>query len=411
MPKTLIHLFLFFLCLSSSLFGQYVIQLPESAVYDSARDRYFITDVATASVIEINQNNDTTIYYTSRPKCLGMVIVDDTLYVTNITNVLAFNLVTDSLHRIYYIMSAVDLNDITYDGAGYLYITDGGGQKVHKLNIEDGTNSAILTGITLPNGILYDHINDCLIYCTFVTNAPIKSLSLDGTSDSILVSTPYSNLDGLTEDNDGNIYVSSWDSNAVYRYDRNFAESPILVASGLSGPADIYFDKIHNVLLIPNFWAGEVIFMDMDTDDDNILDIDDNCPNTPNSDQINSDDDDLGDACDNCPLHHNPGQEDIDTDGVGDSCDNCIDNYNPDQADTDGDSVGDPCDWICGDVNGDNTTNIFDITTIISFLYMEGPAPDPIESADVNSDLTVNIFDITYLITFLYSEGPEPVCP
>jgi hypothetical protein len=65
----------------------------------------------------------------------------------------------------------------------------------------------------------------------------------------------------------------------------------------------------------------------------------------------------------------------------------------------------------CGDANDDGMVNIFDIAYIISYLYIDGPPPDPMERADVNSDGTVNIFDITYLITFLYQDGPPPDCP
>jgi hypothetical protein len=67
--------------------------------------------------------------------------------------------------------------------------------------------------------------------------------------------------------------------------------------------------------------------------------------------------------------------------------------------------------FVCGDANGDETVNIFDITYIITYLYREGPAPDPLDAADVNNDGTINIFDITYLISFLYLEGPAPNCP
>ncbi len=72
-------------------------------------------------------------------------------------------------------------------------------------------------------------------------------------------------------------------------------------------------------------------------------------------------------------------------------------------------STGEP--YICGDANGDSNINIFDITFIISNLYLGGPAPDPIESADVNHDGNLNIFDITYLIAHLYLGGPPPDCP
>ncbi|MHA7841947.1 MAG: choice-of-anchor B family protein [Winogradskyella sp.] len=72
----------------------------------------------------------------------------------------------------------------------------------------------------------------------------------------------------------------------------------------------------------------------IDTDNDTVLDSNDNCPSIANEDQLDTDSDGLGDACDddddndgildsndNCPLSANPLQEDADNDGIGDACD------------------------------------------------------------------------------------------
>ncbi len=67
--------------------------------------------------------------------------------------------------------------------------------------------------------------------------------------------------------------------------------------------------------------------------------------------------------------------------------------------------------WICGDIDNDSLINIFDITYIIQYLYLEGPAPMFPNAADVNNDGTINIFDATHMIEFLYRNGPDPVCP
>ncbi|MEE8602053.1 thrombospondin type 3 repeat-containing protein, partial [Euzebya tangerina] len=103
---------------------------------------------------------------------------------------------------------------------------------------------------------------------------------------------------------------------------------------------------------------------DGDSDGDGLPDAEDNCPSTPNPDQLDTDSDGLGDACDdcpndpdndadddgvcgdvdNCPAVPNLTQADFDGDGVGDACDNCLTVPNPDQLDTDGDGLGDACD-------------------------------------------------------------------
>lgn len=64
----------------------------------------------------------------------------------------------------------------------------------------------------------------------------------------------------------------------------------------------------------------------------------------------------------------------------------------------------------CGDFDGDDALSIFDITGLISFLYLSGPPPvDPV-MVDVNGSGDLNIFDITYLIAYMYLNGPPPVC-
>ncbi|MFH2036835.1 MAG: M6 family metalloprotease domain-containing protein [Candidatus Zixiibacteriota bacterium] len=148
-----------------------------------------------------------------------------------------------------------------------------------------------------------------------------------------------------------------------------------------------------------------------DADTDNVGDACDNCTYIANTNQANSDADSLGNACDNCPEFANFTQEDSDFDTVGDSCDNCIDVPNPDQTDSNGDGAGDACSYVCGDANGSGDLNILDITFLISYLYKDGPIPDPAEAGDVNGNGVMNILDITYMIAYLYKGGPEPICP
>lgn len=94
-----------------------------------------------------------------------------------------------------------------------------------------------------------------------------------------------------------------------------------------------------------------------DLDSDGILNENDNCPNTPNTNQLDSDADLVGNLCDNCIDVANTSQEDMDNDGIGDLCDNDNDNDgvldtldncptvpNSSQIDLDSDGIGDNCD-------------------------------------------------------------------
>ena len=75
------------------------------------------------------------------------------------------------------------------------------------------------------------------------------------------------------------------------------------------------------------------IFRPSDKDRDSISDMNDNCVNTPNTDQEDINNNGRGDVCD-----------DFDKDGILNNKDNCINEPNRDQADIDGDGIGDICD-------------------------------------------------------------------
>jgi len=71
--------------------------------------------------------------------------------------------------------------------------------------------------------------------------------------------------------------------------------------------------------------SGEMLMVPLvveapDRDLDGRPDATDNCPATPNFDQVDADNDGVGDACDNCPAAANAGQQDVDQDGSGDAC-------------------------------------------------------------------------------------------
>ncbi len=68
--------------------------------------------------------------------------------------------------------------------------------------------------------------------------------------------------------------------------------------------------------------------------------------------------------------------------------------------------------FICGDMDNSNSPlNISDITYFISWLFANGPAPFPLESADCDGNGSLTISDLTCFIDYLFNGGNIPICP
>ena len=63
-----------------------------------------------------------------------------------------------------------------------------------------------------------------------------------------------------------------------------------------------------------------------------------------------------------------------------------------------------------GDCNRDGIIDIADVVYLINYLFIDGPAPVPLEAGDANCDGLVDIADVVYLINYLFINGPPPSC-
>ena len=177
----------------------------------------------------------------------------------------------------------------------------------------------------------------------------------------------------------------------------------------LSLPIGSYYWSVQAIdasFLGSSFSTSKSFAAGSDKDGDGIIDDNDNCPDTANSDQADIDGDGTGDVCDddrdgdgianaedNCPDVSNADQADADGDGTGDVCDddrdgddilntedNCPDVSNADQADADSDGTGDVCD---DDRDGDGIANADDNCPDVSNA----------DQADSDSDGTGDVCD------------------
>ncbi|MCP4703983.1 MAG: hypothetical protein GY865_05180 [candidate division Zixibacteria bacterium] len=405
-------------CLSPVIaVGQNLLNGPEHASHDAARDRYLISSWASGSVVAIDYEGNQTNFITGLPQALGHHIKGDTLYISTGTRIRAYDLNTADLLWYISVPYSAQMDGMVTDTSGNLFIANvnqSGDGRIFKVNINTQTSEIYVNSSALPDwpqDIAFDPVNNQLLVVSWDNNAPLLGIDAADATVTNLVTTPFGYADGVIRDGDGNVYIACTDEGKVYMYDNTYTNPAKLISDDHIGPAGLGYNQNENILVVPNFGANRVDFVSLlDADGDDVIDYRDNCINIPNFNQIDTDGDGDGDACDGCPDVSNPGHEDADLDGVEDACDNCPEHVNPDQEDSNGNDVGDLCDYVCGDIDGTPDINILDVVFLINNVYKAGPAPDPLESADVNHDLEINILDIVHLINNIYKGGADPEC-
>lgn len=61
-----------------------------------------------------------------------------------------------------------------------------------------------------------------------------------------------------------------------------------------------------------------------------------------------------------------------------------------------------------GDANTDGEITVDDVVLLISYLFRNGPIPDPFLAGDATCDQDVTVDDVVYLISYLFRSGPPP---
>lgn len=225
---------------------------PESVEYDAAYDRYLVSNSGDGTIVARDQAGVITSFATGIPSGpYGLEILGNTLYACAGGRVRGFDLAT-GIQVANVNCGGSFLNGITTDGT-YIYATDFSNQSIFKIDVDAGTSTTFIanTGGT-PNGIVYDpDLGAGVLWVAFWgSNAPVKSYALDGTPGQTFATT-LSNIDGITRDCLGNLYLASWTPDAITRLEISSGTQTNMGWS-VSDPADIDFDAVNSLICIPN---------------------------------------------------------------------------------------------------------------------------------------------------------------
>lgn len=240
---------------------------PESFIVDTETGEYFVSNVN-----GIPAERDKNGYITKLDKDLkvikkefiksgtdgvdlhapkGLAIIGDILYVTDITNVRAYNKKTGEniLDIDFKDKGAKFLNDITADKEGNIFISDMTSNIIYKIETQNSNRISIFAKgeqLNQPNGLMIHPESGELLIASW--GGTILSADKDGKVKPF-VDDKKDGLDGIDYDNEGNIYVSSFQEGEIYKITPDKKLS--IFKKGLTTPADISVDRKKNILLVP----------------------------------------------------------------------------------------------------------------------------------------------------------------
>ncbi len=240
---------------------------PESCVYDYAHQRWLISNTggpnAPGYISEVDDSGNAQYFVTNVEDPLGMCIAEGILYVSEEnTGVLGFDLETKEQVFFQALNTVGNPDGLAYDDDGHLFVVDTWG-RIYKIYLETQTVSLFRSsGLTnWTQDIVFDQPNNRLLAIGYALNAPIQAISL---TDSSVTNYPtnFSNYDGITMDQFGNVYLASHQSpGRIVRYFNGLNGDYDIVSSGHNQPAGLEYNQQNNILAIPNYGGSSVDFI------------------------------------------------------------------------------------------------------------------------------------------------------
>ncbi|MBC8490774.1 MAG: T9SS type A sorting domain-containing protein [Bacteroidetes bacterium] len=222
---------------------QDTIRYPVDIVYHEQSEQYYVSnwaDNTAGNILKLNSEGQITgTFYDELNYVGGLCLINDILYITNNMDLyggsqpsylVGININTGvSILNFEISTGGTYLDLMTTDNNGNLYIGDSEKMKIYKYNLQTGLVTDFVTNITNPFGVFYDYISDRILFTnSSFTNSYIKSKSPQGGE---ITTVFYHNgyLEGITMDDEGNFYLSSWGNDyqwgnePVYKTNHDFS--------------------------------------------------------------------------------------------------------------------------------------------------------------------------------------------
>ncbi len=243
------------------IYGQNLLSGPECIMLDEPRDRYIVSSFYNNRLVAIDMDGNQTLFRDNVPHCLSFDIQGDTLFVSTGTSVTFIDLASGNVLDNIHISGIQQLDGLLYH-EGHLYVLEYNGI-IYRIRLSDHTVWPYVQDAFpgSPQDIIHDDVNDRLLFCTY--NGSTVLWGIDAADSTIypVIETGIGGFDGLAQDAAGNLYMSSWNSNAVHMYNPIYTHPPLTVFQGSSGVANLSVNRRDGILAIPLFDEDSVILM------------------------------------------------------------------------------------------------------------------------------------------------------
>lgn len=237
---------------------------PESVIYDEENEVFYVSNIGDSqesdgfiSKIGVDGEKLDMKWITGLNDPKGLLLHNGRLWVSDVQEVVVMD--TDLAEIIVRIpvKGAESLNDITVDEQGQIYISDMGKSSVFIKNnrgeIIEWIDSEALQN---PNGLLV--VENALYVASWgdSKNGNVLKINRDTKNIEQVTSSGLGNLDGIQQNEEGELYVSDWDTGTIYKINLQGEVEELFTSEKSSGDI-LYFEK-ENQLILPMNHQNEV---------------------------------------------------------------------------------------------------------------------------------------------------------
>lgn len=243
---------------------------PESVVFDESREKIYVSNIGEKeegdgfiSRLSKDAEIEELFWITGLNDPKGLLVIDNLLYVTDVTEVVEMDIESGEIIRRIPIEGAQSLNDPAKDESGNIYVSDLAKSSIYMIKpsgeVEEWLSSSDLKR---PNGLFVK--DDVILVASWGEDEPGHLLKVDRKTKNVerITTSGIGNLDGIQKADEDKYYVSDWNSGKIYLIEMDGTSEEILTSEKSAG--DILFKKDQKKLYLPMNRQNEVWIYSID---------------------------------------------------------------------------------------------------------------------------------------------------